>query len=254
MSPDRLRRLYGGLLIALFAALALWRWDLFWGAFCVTLRQVREGGPARWRVLAEVALFSGILGLTWRALLLRADLVRDATMAALAAFVGFAAEAWGTRAGLWTYYTGERPPAWIVPAWPMGALVVERLALWAEQRWGSGPGAGFWRTGYRLLAASCAAVVLVFCWPWLHIPGTWAVLALVVAALAFQTGGERDSWRLGVGLCTVLLADTWGTTNGCWRYYTQLGGVGGLAAGVAFGMAFDASLVLGCLKLADFLL
>ena len=36
-------------------------------------------------------------------------------------------EIWGTRTGLWHYFTWERPPLWILPAWSMSALANERL-------------------------------------------------------------------------------------------------------------------------------
>ena len=249
--PRRWRRgLYGGMVVVLFAAIAVWRFDLFSEALSVTLRQIRAGGPARWRVLAEAALLSGILALTWRVLLVRADLAFDAITAATAVCAGLAAEAWGTRFGLWTYYTGEKPPLWIIPAWPLGALVVGRLGGWAERRWGGGLGAGAWRAGYWLLAGLALAASLAFLRPWLRLPSATAVLALMGALLCARPAYRRDFWILAAGLLSVFLADAWGTTNGCWRYYTQKGGGGGLAAGISFGMAFDTVLVLGCLKLA----
>jgi len=249
MSPTGWRRLYGGLIVAVFAALAWWRQDLLCQAFEVTWRQVLGGGPGRWRVLAEAALFFGILALTWRAILWRADLARDSVAVALAAAAGLAAEAWGTRTGLWTYYTGERPPLWIVPAWPLGALVVDRLSTWAQQRWEKKLGAQACRSGYWMLAGASAAVLLVFWGPWLGSAGTLGVLAACLAVLALRPVLPKDFFVLGAGLLSVLLADTWGTTNGCWSYYTQAQGKG-FTPGIAFGMAFDSILVLACLKVA----
>jgi len=40
---------------------------------------------------------------------------------------GLAIEGWGTQTELWTYYTFERPPLWIIPAWPIASLSIDRL-------------------------------------------------------------------------------------------------------------------------------
>ena len=41
---------------------------------------------------------------------------------------GLVIESWGTQTQLWTYYTYERPPLWILPAWPIASLAIDRLA------------------------------------------------------------------------------------------------------------------------------
>ncbi|MBI4675970.1 MAG: hypothetical protein HY748_00105 [Elusimicrobia bacterium] len=251
MTEPRLRLVYCGLMVAALAVLACWRLDLVEEAFSATLRNLQKGGWARWHILAEIVLFSGILALTWRAVPLRLDPVRDLVIIGLAACVGWVAEAWGTREGLWAYYTGERPPLWIVPAWPLGALVVDRLADAARRRWGGCLRSRDLDIAYRLLGATCLAVCAAFALPWLGEPKTWAVLAALAAAVAARPEPDGDFWVLATGLACVFLADVWGTTNNCWRYYPQAHGGLGLASGIAFGIAFDGSLVLGCLKLAN---
>lgn len=253
MTPARMRLIYGVLIFAVFAAFSWWRSDLFWAAGELTLRRIQEGGAARWGVLAEVALFSGLMALTCWMLLFKADWRRDAPLAALAGAAGFAAEAWGTRTGLWTYYTGEQPPLWIIPAWALGAPVMERLSALAQQHWGARFGPGTMRAGYWALAAAALAWMSVFLWPWSHHPSAWVVLLLAAAVLMLRPAASRGFWTLAVGMLMVSLADTWGTTNNCWRYYTQQGGGAGLPGGIAFGMAFDTVLVLGCLRLVSLL-
>lgn len=250
MRPSRSRLASLLILGAMISAVALWRWDLAIEAARLTLRQIGRGGAARFHVLSEAVLFSGILAVTAWLIPSRVRIAHDAAAVLAAAGVGLAAEAWGTRHGLWRYYTGEKPPLWIVPAWCLGALLIERAAFLAESRWGrllEPPVAG---AAYGLLAAACAATILTFCRSWLCEPATWAILALVAGSLFMGVSGRRDFWLLASGLAMVFFADLWGTTNRCWAYAWQGPGPGGVLRGVAFGMAFDASLVLGSLRLS----
>jgi hypothetical protein len=60
-------------------------------------------------------------------IMLNADLKRDVPFVMIGLAAGFIIETWGTLSGLWTYYTFETPPLWIIPAWPIAALSVNRL-------------------------------------------------------------------------------------------------------------------------------
>ncbi|MCA9645838.1 MAG: hypothetical protein KC492_34340, partial [Myxococcales bacterium] len=44
-------------------------------------------------------------------------------------------EWWGTTTQLWTYFTRERPPLWILPAWPIAAISIDRMALFYSAAW-----------------------------------------------------------------------------------------------------------------------
>lgn len=57
----------------------------------------------------------------------RADLRRDLLIVLVATLGGLVIEAWGTQTNLWHYYTSERPPLWIVPAWPIATLSIDRI-------------------------------------------------------------------------------------------------------------------------------
>jgi hypothetical protein len=236
-------RASGALVPALFAGVALWRRDLFVQAWGVTAQTLARGGPGRWRLLGEIALFAGILAASWREIAARSRPAHQAAVVCVAAALGWAAEAWGTRLGLWTYYTGETPPLWIVPAWSLGALVIEHLAERARARWGRLPSAFYWTT-----AAAALAVIVGFSGPRLGRPAAWAVPIAAAAALAARSGEDDDFWILAAGFGAVFFADLWGTTNGCWEYYRH-GLPGGLWQGIAFGMAFDAVVVLASLRL-----
>jgi hypothetical protein len=241
--PTRAELAYGALVVAAFAAVALWRFDLVLQAGRVSMAVIARGGPGRWKLLGEIALFSAILLGTWKTIPAQPRPRHDAFVFLAAAAAGWAAEAWGTRHGLWSYYTSERPPLWIVPAWPLGAAFVERVGERLRQRRGSAPAGAYWA-----LSAATLAVVAGFCAP----RGAWAGVAVVAAALTLGARPERDAWTLAAGLGCVLFADFWGTTNGCWHYYLH-GQPWGLWRGIGFGMTFDASVVLLALKAAGFL-
>lgn len=237
------RELYAAGIAGLFAAVAVWRLDLVLEAWRITSLILSQGGRARWLLLGEAVLFCGILYTTWRVISQApARPAHDLKVAVFGALAGWAIEAWGTRTGVWRYYTGETPPLWIVPVWPLGAALVERFA--ARARRGRTPSWWYWTA-----AGVSFAYVAAFIAPWLDRPAGWAALALVAAALTAGVKPEDEFWTLAVGIACVFFADFWGTTNGCWAYYLHQE-PGGLWRGIAFGMALDAAIVVGALRLA----
>ncbi|RZA05110.1 MAG: hypothetical protein EOP11_13560 [Proteobacteria bacterium] len=137
-------------------------------------------------------------------------------------------EVWGTRAGVWYYYTGERPPLWILPAWGMSALSNERLqrilmaylpASWREEMLSGAEGHPAIR---RLYFAIMGALTLFFLWwvrDFLIHPATLLVLALIVSALI---SGKYPAYGLSLfftGAMLGILLEIWGTTRHCWNYY-----------------------------------
>ncbi|MFA6029418.1 MAG: hypothetical protein WC969_06175 [Elusimicrobiota bacterium] len=238
-------------LAAAFAALilliALWRHDLVAEAARVTLVQLGKGGAARTKVLAEIALLAGIFALVLRALAADFEPRRDLPAALAATLAGYLAETWGTRGGLWVYYTRETPPLWIVPAWTAGTLVIDRLARAARGRLGRFLSEEAQHRGYRILSGLFLLVFGIFVFSVSADPADALLLALLAWALLARSSAE-DFWTLATGLVLVFFADLWGTTNGCWSYYTQRSSPDGLATGILFGMFFDAAVVTLCLK------
>src|SRR5688572_2093207 len=57
----------------------------------------------------------------------RADLKVDGLTVFVGLCGGLVIESWGTQTNLWHYYTAERPPLWIIPAWPIASLSIDRL-------------------------------------------------------------------------------------------------------------------------------
>jgi hypothetical protein len=132
---------------------------------------------------------------------------------------GLVIEAWGTQTNLWTYYTLERPPLWIIPAWPIASLAIDRIYRLLHHLTGRLPGR-FFRLAYWPVLLGFYGLMLVFVWPTRGLPFT--VLALLLSALIILTPPDERAMLLtfvaGTGLGYFL--ERWGTTRLCWTYYT----------------------------------
>src|SRR5512137_1830074 len=97
---------------------------IWWPLAQETFALVNWGGPwwlyMDWLLLAIFAFMS----LT---IIAHADLRRDALIVFVGTLGGLVIESWGTQTNLWFYYTAERPPLWIIPAWPIASLSIDRL-------------------------------------------------------------------------------------------------------------------------------
>jgi hypothetical protein len=153
-------------------------------------------------------------------IMMGADLRTDAWIVLVATVGGLTIEAWGTQTLLWTYYTSERPPLWIVPAWPIATLAIDRIArlldrlvrrvpdLWLERLFLPALG------GFYLL-------MIYFTRRTLDKPFTLAAL-LLCALIILSPGRKRNAlliFAAGAGLGYFL--ELWGTTRECWTYYTR---------------------------------
>lgn len=149
-----------------------------------------------------------------------ADLRTDLPILAIGLVGGLAIEGWGTQTELWTYYTFERPPLWIIPAWPIASLSIDRL--YRILRTASQPLPEEWfRWLYWLVFPGFFGLMLVFVRPTLD--KSLTVLALLVCLLLMFVLKDRRGGVLvfiaGAGLGYFL--ELWGTTRECWTYYTQ---------------------------------
>lgn len=167
-------------------------------------------------------------------IMFNADLKRDLPFALIAFTGGYVIEAWGTRSGLWTYYTFETPPLWIIPAWPIAALSVNRLYIiarvWAARlpdRWFS---ALYWPIfgGFYVL-------LLQFAWIGTAHPLTW--FALLFCGVIILTARDKRSSVLILVVGSILgyFLERWGTTRLCWTYHT--GGMPPFITVLSHGMA-----------------
>ncbi len=148
-----------------------------------------------------------------------ADLRTDGLIVLVATVGELVIEAWGTQTNLWFYYTSERPPLWIIPAWPIATLSIDRITralsyvLPKESK-------RTYQILYWMIFVSFYGLMLIFVSPTLNKPYT--VLALLLCALLIFTPPDYRLTFLvfiaGTGLGYFL--ELWGTTRQCWTYYT----------------------------------
>jgi hypothetical protein len=149
----------------------------------------------------------------------RADLRTDGLIVLVATVGGLVIEAWGTQTNLWFYYTNERPPLWIVPAWPIATLSIDRITRTLGYFLPKGC-RRVYKILYWITFAIFFALMLVFVSPTFH--KSYTVLAVLLCAILILTPTDyRQTYLIfiaGAGLGYFL--ELWGTTRQCWTYYT----------------------------------
>jgi hypothetical protein len=144
---------------------------------------------------------------------------------------GLLIEAWGTLTEIWSYYTAERPPLWIIPAWPVAALTIDRLAALVDPvlpRRGA-------RALWWLLLPPFVVYMTWFAWPTAAMPATQVAVAGMLVVLALPSDAREDVALFVAGAGLGWFLEYWGTSRWCWRYYTHE--VPPLAAVLAHGFA-----------------
>jgi hypothetical protein len=151
-----------------------------------------------------------------------ADLKRDLLIIFVGICGGLAIESWGTQTSLWHYYTAERPPLWIIPAWPIASLSIDRITRVLD-----------WLLGRRITNLQSLisplywitftvfiALMLFFVAPTFDKPFTWLALFLCILLILTPTNRRFAvlTFLAGSGLGYYL--ELWGTTRQCWTYYT----------------------------------
>src|SRR5512139_1596591 len=111
--------LLGGYLVTIFLIVYIW-----WPLAEEYLAYVDWSG-AWWRYIDWLLL--GIFGFMSVTIISRANLKTDLLIIFVGLCGGLAIESWGTQTNLWHYYTAERPPLWIIPAWPIASLSIDRI-------------------------------------------------------------------------------------------------------------------------------
>ena len=111
--------LLGGFLVTIILIVYIW-----WPLAEEYLAYVDWSG-AWWRYIDWLLI--GIFGFMSITVISRANLKTDLLIIFVGICGGLAIESWGTQTNLWHYYTAERPPLWIIPAWPIAALSIDRI-------------------------------------------------------------------------------------------------------------------------------
>src|SRR6266540_4853617 len=111
--------LLGAFFITVFLIVYIW-----WPLAEEYLAYIDWNGPW-WRYMDWLLL--GIFTFMSITIITRANLKTDALIVFVGICGGLAIESWGTQTNLWHYYTAERPPLWIIPAWPIASLSIDRI-------------------------------------------------------------------------------------------------------------------------------
>ena len=180
-----------------------------------------------------------------------ADLKVDAWIIFVGFFGGLVIESWGTQTEIWWYYTAERPPLWIIPAWPIASLSIDRLVrllrrgnqvtsaeikpqpekfLLSER-----VPAWLFKGIYWLVFPAFFTLMLAYVWPTLD--KSFTILSLILVALLILTPTDHHLAVLtfAAGSALGYFLELWGTTRQCWTYYTL--GTPPLFAVLAHGLA-----------------
>ena len=176
-----------------------------------------DWGGAWWMYIDWLLI--GIFVVMSLLIMAKADLRADATIVFVGLVGGLVIESWGTQTEIWTYYTTERPPLWIIPAWPIASLSIDRLVRFLRQ---TVPlrAPGIYKILYWLIFPAFYALMLVFVAP--TFDKSFTIIALLICALFILTPTDHRvavlTFAAGAGLGYFL--ELWGTTRGCWTYYT----------------------------------
>ncbi len=148
-----------------------------------------------------------------------ADLRFDTRIILVGLAGGLVIESWGTQTNLWTYYTLERPPLWIIPAWPIASLAIDRLYRFLDLLLPQGRPART-RALYWMVLGGFYLLMLLFVWPTLGRSLTWMSLGLCAFLILTPTDHRAALLTFAAGAGLGYFLERWGTTRACWTYYS----------------------------------
>lgn len=212
--------LLGAFFVTIFLIVYIW-----WPLAEEYLSYIDWNGPW-WRyidwLLIGVFLFMSIT------IVARANLKTDLLIVFVGICGGLAIESWGTQTNLWHYYTAERPPLWIIPAWPIASLSIDRITRamdWIIKRIEDRAGESIHHSSfiilYWIVFASFLTLMLVFVSPTFDKSYTWLSLALCILLILTPTNYRFALLTFVAGIGLGYFLELWGTTRGCWIYYTK---------------------------------
>jgi hypothetical protein len=170
-------------------------------------------------------LLIGIFTFMSATIVARANLKTDALIIFTAVCGGLAIEAWGTQTNLWHYYTSERPPLWIIPAWPIATLSIDRITRtldFAFKKWASEhPHKTFFKALYWIIFVFFMGLMAFFIAPTFDKPFTVLSFLLCLTIMFTPTDHRRTVLIFIAGMILGYFLELWGTTRHCWTYYTR---------------------------------
>src|SRR5215207_3673052 len=142
-----------------------------------------------WRYMDWLLL--GIFGFMSLTIIARADVKTDLLIIFVGICGGLAIESWGTQTNLWHYYTAERPPLWIIPAWPIASLSIDRITrlldFFTTKATKEHKGKTLFIILYWLTFASFLSLMLVFIAPTFDKSYTWLSIGLCILLILTPT-------------------------------------------------------------------
>ena len=208
--------LLGGFLLTIFLIVYIW-----WPLAEEYLKYVDWDGEW-WRYMDWLLL--GIFGFMSVTIIARANIKTDLLIIFVGVCGGLAIESWGTQTNLWHYYTAERPPLWIIPAWPIASLSIDRITrlldFFTTKATKGHTGEKLFKAIYWITFTLFLSLMLVFVAPTFDKSYTWLAIILCLLLILTPTD-QRFAWLTfiaGSGLGYYL--ELWGTTRECWTYYT----------------------------------
>ena len=176
---------------------------------------------AWWRYMDWLLL--SIFGFMSVTIISRANLKTDLLIIFVGVCGGLAIESWGTQTNLWHYYTAERPPLWIIPAWPIASLSIDRITRfinWIVER-KSTHLQSLISVLYWITFASFLSLMVIFVAPTFNKSYTWFSLILCILLILTPTNYRYALLTFIAGTGLGYLLELWGTTRECWTYYTN---------------------------------
>ena len=187
-----------------------------------------SGAPLPWYYYVDWLLF-GIFAFMSISIMARADLKTDGLIIFVGLCGGLVIESWGTQTNLWHYYTAERPPLWIIPAWPIASLSIDRITRAFDYLTGWLVSAYIKTTGRAIIGkllywSTFGGFYILMLWFVAPTLGkSYTIAALVICAGLILTPPDKRKALLvfAAGSALGYFLERWGTTRECWTYYTN---------------------------------
>jgi hypothetical protein len=212
--------LLGGFFVTIFLIIYIW-----WPLAQEYLAYVDWHGEW-WRYIDWLLL--GIFGFMSITIISRANIKTDLLIIFVGIFGGLAIESWGTQTNLWHYYTAERPPLWIIPAWPIASLsidrntrllngIVDQISKYIKPTIHH----SLFTIFYWITFASFLSLMVFFVFPTFDKSYTWFSLILCILLIFTPTDHRFALLTFIAGAGLGYFLERWGTTRECWIYYTN---------------------------------
>jgi hypothetical protein len=203
--------LMSGFFLVIFLIIYVW-----WPLSEQVLSYIDWKGP--WWLYIDWLLIGIFLFMSFT-IVARADLRTDGVIILVATLGGLVIESWGTQTNLWFYYTNERPPLWIIPAWPIATLSIDRITR-ALGYFLPGNRPRLYRILYWSTFTSFFLLMLFFVSPTFN--KSYTVLAVILCTILILTPTDyRLSFLIFIaGSSLGYFLELWGTTRQCWTYDT----------------------------------